>query len=187
VNGWDLRKALQLLRDSNPTLLEWLRSPIVYTQHEVFAQRLRTLAESGFSPVRGYHHYVSMAKKNLREHLMGEIVRHKKYLYVLRPLLAARWIREQRGAPPMRFAELAEATLDDPALIADINALLAVKMRAGEAATSPRRDSLHTFIEHELEAAQASVIVESHRSDTRELDRLLCDAVMQFEAATGAY
>ncbi len=30
VNGWDLRKALGLMRESNPTLLEWLRSPIVY-------------------------------------------------------------------------------------------------------------------------------------------------------------
>jgi len=32
VNGWDLRKTLQLLRQSNPTLLEWLRSPIVYLE-----------------------------------------------------------------------------------------------------------------------------------------------------------
>ena len=134
--------------------------------------------------MRGYHHYVSMAKKNLREHLLGETVRYKKYLYVLRPLLAARWIREQRGAPPMRFAELAEATLDDPAVIAEINALLAMKMRTGEAATSPRWPGLHAFIESELAAAQASVIVESHRSDSRELDRLLREAVMHFESAS---
>src|SRR5262245_54567602 len=107
INGWDLRKTLQLLRESNPTLLEWLRSPIVYQQETAWAERLRALAEDGFSPVRGYHHYVSMAKKNLREHLYGEVVRYKKYLYVLRPLLAARWIREGRGVPPMRFAELA--------------------------------------------------------------------------------
>ena len=32
INGWDLRKTLQLLKESNPTLLEWLRSPIVYQQ-----------------------------------------------------------------------------------------------------------------------------------------------------------
>jgi predicted nucleotidyltransferase len=187
VNGWDLRKALQLLRDSNPTLLEWLRSPIVYCQHEVFAQRLRAFAEGGFSPVRGYHHYVSMAKKNLRDHLAGEVVHPGQYLCVLRALLAARWIREQRGAPPMRFAELAEATLGEPAVIAEINALLAVRMRAGETAASPRREPLHAFIERELEAAQASVIVQSHRPDSRELDRLLRDAVMHFEAAAAAW
>jgi len=41
VNGWDLRKTLQLLRQSNPTLLEWLRSPIVYREH---AERQRACA-----------------------------------------------------------------------------------------------------------------------------------------------
>src|SRR4030095_590913 len=30
INGWDLRKALQLLIKSNPVLLEWLRSPVLY-------------------------------------------------------------------------------------------------------------------------------------------------------------
>ena len=30
LNGWDLRKALQLFRKSNPPLMEWLGSPIVY-------------------------------------------------------------------------------------------------------------------------------------------------------------
>ena len=32
ISGWDLRKALQLLRKSNPPLLEWLRSPIIYRE-----------------------------------------------------------------------------------------------------------------------------------------------------------
>src|SRR4051812_39464233 len=119
VSGWELRKTLQLLRDSNPTLLEWLRSPIVYREDADWTARLRTLAEQGFSPVRGYHHYVSMARKNLREHLYADVVRYKKYLYVLRPLLAARWIRDGRGVPPMRFAELVAATTLEPALIAE--------------------------------------------------------------------
>src|SRR6056297_3590984 len=34
VGGWDLRKALQLLRKCNPPLLEWLNSPIVYRSDE---------------------------------------------------------------------------------------------------------------------------------------------------------
>ena len=97
VSGWELRKALGLLRASNPTLLEWLRSPVVYRQEQPWAERLHLLAEQGFSPVRGYHHYVAMARKNLRAHLQGDVVRYKKYFYVLRPLLAARWIREGRS------------------------------------------------------------------------------------------
>ena len=182
INGWDLRKALQLLRESNPTLLEWLRSPIVYQQAAPWADRLRVLAEDGFSPVRGYHHYVSMAKKNLREHLYGDVVRYKKYLYVLRPLLAARWIREERGVPPMRFAELAAQTLTDPALIDEINALLEVKMRAGESATSPRWVGIHDFIERELAIAMAHTFEQSPKADSRKLNQYLHDAVLHFEA-----
>lgn len=30
INGWDLKKALRLLRQSNPTLFEWNSSPLVY-------------------------------------------------------------------------------------------------------------------------------------------------------------
>lgn len=181
ISGWDLRKTLQLLRDSNPTLLEWLRSPIVYQQEPFWAECLRVLAEEGFSPVRGYHHYVSMARKNLREHLYGEAVRYKKYLYVLRPLLAARWIREGRGVPPMRFAELASQTLTDRAVLDDINALLKVKMRAGESATSPRWVGIHNFIEAELAVAMAHTPDKGLKPDRRELDQYLHDAVLNFD------
>jgi uncharacterized protein len=182
VNGWDLRKTLQLLRQSNPTLLEWLRSPIVYCEEANAAAQLRSLAEEGFSAVRGYHHYVSMAKKNFREHLRGEEVRYKKYLYVLRPLLAARWIRDGRGVPPMRFAALAEATLDDRALLDEINRLLDVKMRAGEAATSPRWNGIHEFIERELEVAAAQVPLDSSSPDATKLDAFLKETVLKNEA-----
>ena len=181
VNGWDLRKTLQLLRQSNPTLLEWLRSPIVYRDEADTMARLRSLAEEGFSAVRGHHHYVSMAAKNFREHLRGEEVRYKKYLYVLRPLLAARWIRDGRGVPPMRFAALAEATLDDRALLDEINRLLDVKMRAGEAATSPRWNGIHDFIERELEVAAAQVLVDLSRPDTSMLDAFLAETVLRNE------
>jgi predicted nucleotidyltransferase len=181
ISGWDLRKALQLLRQSNPTLLEWLRSPIAYRQDESFTNRLRQLAEQGFSQVRGYHHYLSMAKKNFREHLRGEQVRYKKYLYVLRPLLAARWIRDGRGVPPMRFAALAQATLDDRVLLDEINRLLEVKMRAGEAATSPRWNGIHDFIESELESAAAQTVQESARPDSSNLDAFLFNTVMRNE------
>jgi uncharacterized protein len=177
VNGWDLRKALKLLRASNPVLLEWLRSPIVYRQDLPLASRLRELAERHLSFDRAYYHYVSMAKKNCREHLLGETVRYKKYLYVLRPLLAARWIREGRGAPPMVFAQLAQATLDDAALIDEISRLLEVKMRAGEAATSPRWEGIHRFILSELEVAQGWTPAVTRAGCVEALDELLRQAV----------
>jgi len=109
-------------------------------------------------------------------------VRYKKYLYVLRPLLAARWIREGRGVPPMRFAELVAATSLDTALVAEVDALLEVKMRAGEAATSPRWAGIHDFIERELAVAEAHAFDRQPKASTRPLDDFLHDAVLHFGA-----
>jgi predicted nucleotidyltransferase len=189
INGWDLRKALGLMRESNPTLLEWLRSPIVYREDALAMPRFRALSEAVFSNARGWHHYASMAKKNFREHLQADEVRYKKYLYVLRPLLAARWIRTQPSVPPMRFAELAQKTLDavrDAALIDEINALLEVKMRAGEAATSPRWPGIHAFIEAELAANAAEPVTPLPQAEEAGLDAFLCETVLRFDPAASA-
>ncbi|MDM0115734.1 nucleotidyltransferase domain-containing protein [Variovorax sp. J22R133] len=185
INGWDLRKALGLMRESNPTLLEWLRSPVVYREEATVMPAFRALSEAAFSRVRGWHHYASMAKKNFREHLQHDVVRYKKYLYVLRPLLAARWVRHRPGVPPMRFAELALGTLDtqaDAALIAEINALLDVKMRAGEAATSPRWPLIHAFIEGELAVNAAEPVQSQEPRDTSALDAFLHETVLRFDS-----
>ena len=46
LSGWDLRKALKLFHKSNPPLLEWLGSPIVYWEKYSVVARLRKLAET---------------------------------------------------------------------------------------------------------------------------------------------
>ena len=181
VSGWDLRKALQLLRKSNPTLLEWLDSPVVYRESAEQAARMRALAPQFFSPLRGRYHYLAMAKKNFRGYLQGESVRLKKYLYVLRPLLAVRWIDAGLGMPPMRFADAAAGVLDDHVLIDEINRLLAIKMSAGEAEYSPRWPAIHAFIEEELEGAERNPDYKRPQGDARELDQFLMEVVMAQE------
>lgn len=152
VSGWELRKTLGLLRKSNPTLLEWLDSPLVYRSESVATLRLRELAEAFYSPPAARSHYLSMARKNFRGYLQGDSVRLKKYFYVLRPLLAVRWIDQGRGRPPMTFDDLL-GTVDDPALLAEVAELLVLKRNADEATYGPRRPVLHRFIETELARA----------------------------------
>ena len=48
-----------------------------------------------FSSKRGLSHYLSMAGGNYREYLKGDMVKAKKYFYVLRPILACRWILDK--------------------------------------------------------------------------------------------
>jgi uncharacterized protein len=180
VSGWELRKALQLLRKSNPTLLEWLDSPVVYREDAAFAARMRGFVPAFFSGQGVRHHYLSMARKNFRGYLQGDAVRLKKYLYVLRPLLAVRWIDGGRGMPPMRFADLAQATVDDPALVAEINGLLEIKMRAGEAEYSARWPAIHDFIVAELARAERMPEHGRPAGETRDLDRFLAETVQAF-------
>ena len=44
INGWDLRKALGLLKKGNATLIEWLDSPVVYRVDAEFLAAMRTAA-----------------------------------------------------------------------------------------------------------------------------------------------
>jgi uncharacterized protein len=84
----------------------------------------------------------------------------------------------------MRFADLAQHTLDpvrDAALIAEINALLEMKMRADEAATSPRWPGIHAFIEAELAANAAEPVAPLPSADGSGLDAFLCETVLHFE------
>ncbi len=73
----------------------------------------------------------------------------------------------------MRFAELAQATIDDSALVAEINRLLEVKMRAGEAAISARWEGIHAFILRELDEARAHAPATGERRSTEALDAFL--------------
>jgi predicted nucleotidyltransferase len=115
-----------------------------------------------------------MAKKNFRGYLQGETVRFKKYFYVLRPLLAVRWIDQGRGRPPMTFADLL-TTVDDRALLAEVDELLALKRNADESAYGPRRPALHGFIAAELEREVPTLL--RTQEDSRRLDQYLRDTV----------
>jgi predicted nucleotidyltransferase len=164
INGWDVRKALNLLRKSNPPLLEWLGSPIVYREDKPVADELRRLLPRYYQPTACYYHYWKMARGNFREFLQGPEVRWKKYLYVLRPILAMRWIRQELGVVPTEFARLVDATVNTSDVRQAIDALLARKQSAGEAAQGPRDEVLHAFISAELERHEAEGVplTESH-------------------------
>lgn len=150
INGWDLKKALNLFCKSNPSLMEWLDSPVVYRQDERFLLRLKSLLPRYYSPSACYCHYTHMAQGNYREYLRGEQVRTKKYFYVLRPLLAMRWIERGLGRVPMKFSVLVDRLVDEPELRQAIEQLMAEKRRGLESVYGPRIASISDFIEKEL-------------------------------------
>ena len=90
VSGWDVQKALGLLHKSNPALLEWLRSPLVYLEADGVMAPMRALVPVAYSRRACFHHYASMAGSGYRSGLRGAAVKPKTYFYVLRPLLCCR-------------------------------------------------------------------------------------------------
>lgn len=155
INGWDIDKTLRLMHGSNPTLFEWLSSPIVYAEHP-FAARLREASREYFLAKPGLHHYLSMAAGNFREYLKGETVRLKKYFYVLRPLLACRHILEHGTPPPMLFDTLLRSQMNET-LMPEVERLLEQKLLTPELGEGPRVDALNTFIEAELLALRERI------------------------------
>ena len=150
INGWDLRKALQLMRKSNPPLFEWLHSPLVYRAQPGFHEALLALTPVYYSPLGCAWHYLHMARGNDRAYLQGEQVRLKKYLYVLRPLLAVRWLESGRGVVPMPFRDLVETLIPPGELRDAIEHLLRLKQSGAELAWGPRIPALSDWIKAEL-------------------------------------
>ena len=151
LSGWDLRKALQLFRKSNPPLLEWLQSPLIYREETEVAAQFRGLIPRYYSPRKALYHYLHMARGNYKDYLKGEEVWIKKYFYVLRPLLAILWIEADLGAVPMEFDPLVDRLVTAPALRQAIEDLLAVKRAGDEVGRGPRIPPISDFIERELE------------------------------------
>ncbi|WP_438421167.1 nucleotidyltransferase domain-containing protein [Bacillus siamensis] len=179
ISGWELRKALQLFKKSNPPLLEWLSSEMIYYEAFTAAEKLRKLKTRAFSPEACLYHYLNMAKRNEKTELRGSAVKIKKYFYVLRPLLACKWIETFGTVPPMSFSVLADALLTDEALISEISTLLTRKKSGQELAPEPGNMIIHAFIEEEIERiGQYAKTVKTPKPDiTDELNQLLIQTV----------
>jgi predicted nucleotidyltransferase len=172
--GWDLRKALRLLRKSNPSLLEWLQSEVVYAEEPGVMQEIRRLAQALFSPKACLFHYLNMAWANLKD--PGAL---KNALYAARAVLAARWIECNRTFPPLELeALLACLPADaDGVQVKELVLELAQRKRAGCTAQDSETDNfsgLAAFLDREVARLQdfaASMEgVKASREMVQELD-----------------
>lgn len=150
INGWDIRKALLQFKKSNPTLMEWLSSPIVYFEGCSTAQRMRELLPSYFSPVPTIYHYLHIARNKFEEVMSTDQVKIKRYFYILRPILACMWIEKNNTTPPMEFSKLmAEQQLDD-ALVNEIYKLLEKKTAGLEIDIEPQSPIIIDFLKNKI-------------------------------------
>lgn len=179
INGWDLHKSLRLFSKCNLALNEWLSSPIVYSEIPGIRDRLVSMIPRYFNPIGAMYHYRSMADRALTEHLTDGQIAIKKLFYVVRPLLACRWIQQTVTQPPTEFEKLIMPIWVTDEERAWITTLLKQKSASVEAQTVSIDKVKVKGIRDELEhyASYAAAVPIDRESDTIELDKLFLEFV----------
>jgi len=173
LNGWDVLKALRLMRQSNPALVEWLQSPITYMEQGDFRAKLLDMLPRVYALEKGIYHYRSMASSNFRDTLSGDSVKLKKYFYVLRPVLCVRWIEQYGTVPPIEFGQLLHLIEDQPELLAEIHELLRKKAVTPELGKGAQIPVIHQYLERELSRlAEVKPSEDTRRTDIGPLNDL---------------
>ena len=164
INGWDIKKALQLLHKSNPTVFEWNASPIVYRTTEEWTKVAEVIPQY-FSPMRGLYHYLSTAKSNFNTYLKNDTVKYKKYFYILRPILACKWILDKGTPPPMLFSTLMHEYLDI-SIKADVERLLEIKTSTSEIGEGKHFERVDEYLDKNIKEIEAILLNMTEEKDT---------------------
>ncbi len=153
INGWDVRKSLNLLRKSNSVILEWLDSPIKYCEDDLAITPLVELSYKAFMPRSSFKHYIGMAKKSLAGCQTDEKVKIKSYLYAIRPVLCCRWIVKFQKQAPMLIDDLIAEFLPDRGneLRQYVDHIIRIKKGSGEGGRIERSPLLENYLRVQLE------------------------------------
>lgn len=178
INGWDIRKLLRLLYNSNPVIFEWCNSPIVYRDSKVW-QQLRPGIFEFFGMRESLHHYISMAKSDFKNSFSTVQIMQKRYFYLLRAVLACEWIFKRKEPPPMLFDELAAEYLPDE-LKYETDRLLRLK-REGALGSGEHIPELTEFAAAKIEELTARIytLSESREKNYDKLDKMFLHALYE--------
>ena len=107
ISLWDVRKFWRLLRSSNPSISEWLKEDIVYVNKLDIISSINKEFDKKLDEISLIKHYYSMATQNYFKYIKGNsMVSYKKYLYILRGIGCAEYIKKNHKRPPLDYKEL---------------------------------------------------------------------------------
>ncbi|WDE99457.1 nucleotidyltransferase domain-containing protein [Lentisphaera profundi] len=180
LGGWEIRKTLRLFADGNLALFEWINSPEIYFKNESFHQSLKALISQYFNPIKGMNHYLSMARKNVENHILENSVKIKKLFYILRPLLACEWIEDFSSMPPTEFSLLMRESKSMPEDIQrQVNEFLKQKETAAEGHLVELEISLVNWFNEQVTHYEILMpkLKPRPKSNWQELNKLMVDFV----------
>lgn len=158
LSGWDLRKALVLLKKSNVALIERFQSPVRYYADEAFTQRFMQLLPAYYSPVASFYHHWSLAGRFWEEMQSRGDVKLKAFFYLVRSLLSCRWIVRDDAVPPMHLEGLLKyATEEEKMMLRELVVLKATKTESYVHPLSAWMQGLITQEFARLETAKANL------------------------------
>eukprot|EP00818_Percolomonas_sp_WS_P002382 CAMPEP_0117440612 /NCGR_PEP_ID=MMETSP0759-20121206/3188_1 /TAXON_ID=63605 /ORGANISM="Percolomonas cosmopolitus, Strain WS" /LENGTH=278 /DNA_ID=CAMNT_0005232399 /DNA_START=74 /DNA_END=910 /DNA_ORIENTATION=- len=112
--GYELRRTLNLIAESNPTIFEWLRSGNVEYSYGKTHEELMKLMQKALCKRKLAMYFFETARSNLLSYILGnqkqkELVNRKKYIYVMRNLFNVIYMQKyDLDIPPMDFEVLLE-------------------------------------------------------------------------------
>ncbi len=185
INGWDLKKFLQHLYKSNAVVFEWLSSNIIYLESD-FAQNLRRTSKDYFQAKNCVYHYWHLADKMFKIIKDEPKVRLKQYLYIIRPIMAAKWILNKNDIPPIELPILLDAITDSK--VSNLVArLLQEKLHSNEKDVTLHNEVLDEYIINSLKFIKAKAdVMKKENPNWDALNLLFYNAVYDFYPPTNA-
>jgi predicted nucleotidyltransferase len=135
---------------------------------------LKDLYNDNFSPGSLNHHYTSMAKRVWHEHLQGDNIEAKKYLYCARALLASEWLKTEQTFPSLSFDTLVESSSVNKLVKQELLEITNHKKYAQEKSLVGRSIILDDFIKERLSEESPSNTHWLRGSSALSIDRLNC-------------
>ena len=112
IEGYDLKKALNLLARTNPIESDWLHANDYYILDEDFLQTMLSFEAQCYNSHHAMYHFYSISVKHNQRYLDKEVTL-KRFIYYMRGLLSCRWVEQHGCHPPVNVDELIDATITD--------------------------------------------------------------------------
>lgn len=152
ICGWDIVKVLDLFRNSNASITEWLSSPIIYYETASLIKHLKDIAHDICNPYRQWHHYFGMVQSGIKKYKEKQSI--KAWLYILRPLLMCMWIEKYQTLPPMRMQIVLNDIINDNILKKSIECVIEAKRIGDEKDIFEPPKILDDFVKSAVQNAQ---------------------------------
>ncbi|KQX74030.1 DNA polymerase beta superfamily protein [Aeromicrobium sp. Root472D3] len=148
VNGWDVRKAVELLARGNAVAVEWLRSPHVYRGDEGFRDAMLDLAAEIADRSAVGRHYTHVCRGQWERYGDETEMPLKRLFYALRPAACVRWLEAHPAAatPPMQLQVLLQQSGATEAVVRLVDELVEVKSRTREMGIGAAPAELRTYV-----------------------------------------